>query len=135
MKNPGFAGSTAVTLTATAVASVGIVVAEPSVKRAAAPAIGTVIVAPGWMRTFGPPIALRVSTTRNGVVPTNAGLVEPPANQPAMSTRKWVVALEKKHTRPLGPTGATTPLATTPPATKFRFDASGRATSQGQTVA
>ena len=94
VKKPGFDGSTAVTLAATAVASAGTVAAEPSVRRTAAPTIGTVMVAPGAMRSRGAPTALRVSTTRCGVVPTNAGVTVPPENQPAMSTRKWVVAFE-----------------------------------------
>ena len=38
------------------------------------------------------------------------------------------------QTLPLAPIGAITPLATTAPVVKLRFDASGRGTSQGHTV-
>ncbi len=83
------------TFTATAVAPAGMFAGEPSVRRTAAPAIGTRSVPFAGTLALGTPIALRVSMKRFGVVPTNAAvLTSPPANHPAMSTRRWLAWLE-----------------------------------------
>ena len=83
------------TLTATAVAPAGMFAGVPSVRSTAAPAIGTRRIPFAGIRAFGTPIALRVSMKRFGVVPTNAAVLgSPPANQPAMSTRRWLAWFE-----------------------------------------
>ena len=87
-------GWTAVTLIATAVAPAGITSAAPLVRWMAAPIMGTRNGAAGSTRARGAPIALRVSTKRDGMVPTNASPPTPPANHPAMSTSRWLAWFE-----------------------------------------
>ena len=83
VKKPACEGSTAVTFIATAVASAGMLSEMPSDRAMAAPTSGIVMVPPAGIRTFGTPIALRVSTTRRGVAPTNVGDATDGASEPA----------------------------------------------------
>src|SRR5207248_10848406 len=118
LTHPLLDGSTAVTLTTTAVASGGT---SPR------PTTGRSRRSPDANRPPMPPVPARVSSSRAGVTPTKPSPEgSPVSNQPTTSaTTSTVPAKLSSRTLPPAPTGASTKLGTISPAWKLRLDERG----------